>query len=55
MKYVIKWRKEIIRFYSDRIYLKYLKIKLENSIFDVKLYELKIIIRKVYEVENPRV
>jgi len=34
--------KEIIRFYSDRISLKYLKIKLETFSFAVKLYDLKI-------------
>jgi len=43
MKYCLfQWRKEIIRFYSDRISLKYLKIKLELSLFAVKLYDLKI-------------
>jgi len=49
MKYCLfQWRKEIIRFYSDRISLKYLKIKLETFSFAVKLYDLKITIRKVY-------
>jgi len=43
MKYCLfQWRKEIIRFYSDRISLKYLKIKLETFSFAVKLYDLKI-------------
>jgi len=42
MKYCLfQWRKEIIRFYSDRISLKYLKIKLETFSFAVKLYDLK--------------
>jgi len=41
MKYCLfQWRKEIIRFYSDRN-LEYLKIKLELSLFAVKLYDLK--------------
>jgi len=43
MKYCLfQWRKEIIRFYSDRISLKYLKIKIRNFLFfAVKLYDFK--------------
>jgi len=41
--FIFSGEKEIIRFYSDRISLKYLKIKLENFLFfAVKLYDLKI-------------
>jgi len=54
--FIFQWRKEIIRFYSDRISLKYLKIKLEHFLlFAVKLYDLKITyIRKVYCSGNPK-
>jgi len=44
MKYCLfQWRKEIIRFYSDRNILEISKDKLETfSLFAVKLYDLKI-------------
>jgi len=44
MKYCLfQWRKEIIRFYSDRISFEISKDKIRNFLFSsVKLYDLKI-------------
>jgi len=43
MKYCLfQWRKKNNTIFSDRISLKYLKIKLETFSFRCKLYDLKI-------------
>jgi len=56
MKYCLfQWRKEIIRFYSDK-YPEISKDKIETSLFAVKLYDFKNnLYAKSYCSGNPRV
>jgi len=55
MKYCYFMAKRDNTIYSDRISLKYLKIKLETFSFPVKLYDLKITYTQSILQWNPRV